>query len=144
MTKHHQVTHKTHLNVGDFVLAKGKWAEIYHIDDDHGINTSQGWICRTELSENWQPDPEIPAWIVCAANKHKDSGVIFCGARHFDDLMRGQIKAANYPFASYDQGFIDQFGRFYDRKEAWKIAEKNGQIKRISGTRGTLYSEDLY
>lgn len=144
MTKHHQVTPQTHLKVGDFVIVKGKWAEIYHITQDDGINTSRGWICRTELSENWQPDPDIPAWIVCAANRHRESGVIFCGARHFDNLMRGQIKAANYPFTGYDQGFIDQYGRFYDRKEAWEIAEKNGQIKHQVSTKGTLYSENLW
>lgn len=144
MAKYHKVTPQTELKVGDFILVKGKWAEIYGFDDDYGTHTSQGWVCRTELDQNWQPDPDILVWIVCAANKHKETGTIFCGARHFDNPMRGQIKAAGYKFTGYEQGFIDQFGRFYDRKEAWIIAEKNGQIKRISGTKGTLYSEDIY
>jgi hypothetical protein len=144
MTKHYKVDHLTELKTGDFVLVKGQWAEIYVITEENGINTSRGWICRSELNANWQPDPEIKPWIVCAANRHKETGVIFCGARHFDNAMRGQIKAANYPFTGYEQGFIDQFSRFYNRKEAWIIAETNGQIKRISGTKGTLYSEDVW
>ncbi len=52
MTKHHKVTPLTELQVGDFVLVKGRWAEIYCFSDDHGTLTSQGWICRTELYED--------------------------------------------------------------------------------------------
>lgn len=141
--KHYSVDSSTDLKVGDLVIVNKSWSEIYSFDDDYGILTSNGWICRSKL-EDWQPDPDIPAWIVCAANKHRETGTIFCGARHFDGLMRAQIKAAEYKFTGYDQGFIDQWGRFYDRKEAWKVAKKNNQIKRISGTEGTLYSEDLY
>lgn len=144
MTKHHSVNHTTNLKVGDFVIFRGRWAEIYCISEDSGINTSQGWVCRSELDQNWQPDPDIPVWIVCSACRHIETGTIFCGARHFDNLIRGQIKAAGYKFTGYSQGFCDQYGRFYDREEAWKIAEKNGQIKTISGTKGTLYSEDLW
>lgn len=142
--KHQIVDHTTNLKAGDFIIVKGKWAEIYHITEDDGINTSQGWICRSELQENWQPDPDIPIWIVCAANKHRETGVIFCGARHFDNAMRGQIKAAGFKGNGYDQGFIDQFGRFYDREQAWIIAEKNGQIKKQVSAPGTLYSENLW
>ncbi len=63
MTKHHKVDHLTELKTGDFVLVKGQWAEIYHITQDDGINTSRGWVCRTELSANWQVsklDPNKP------------------------------------------------------------------------------------
>lgn len=43
------------------------------------------------------------------------------------------------------QGFIDQHGNFYDRQQAWVIAEGNGQIIRYNdGCEGTLYSENLY
>jgi hypothetical protein len=143
MTKHHIVDHNTELKHGDFVIVKGEWAEIYLITEENGINTSRGWICRTEL-QNWQPNPDIPVWIVCAACKHKETGIIFCGARHFDDVMRSQIKATGFKFTGYDQGFIDQYGRFYNRKDAWIIAEKNNQIKRNVSTSGTLKSENLY
>jgi hypothetical protein len=47
-----------------------------------------------------------------------------------------------------DQGFIDQFGKYYTRTEAWKIAEAMGQIRYRCGgdtaNGGTLYSENLY
>lgn len=48
----------------------------------------------------------------------------------------------------YTQGFIDTWGNFHTRTEAWKIAESHGQIiKRVGGDDtdgGTLYSENLY
>lgn len=44
-----------------------------------------------------------------------------------------------------EQGFIDQFGEFMTRKEAWTVAEAAGQIKYPKDyCKGTLYSEDLY
>lgn len=42
------------------------------------------------------------------------------------------------------QGFVDQYGKFHTREEAWKIAEEQGQIRQVSGRHGTLFSEDLY
>ena len=145
--KHHKVDHLTELKTGDFALVKGQWAEIFAITEENGINTSRGWICRSELNANWQPDPEIKLWIVCAANRHRETGVIFCGARHFDNLMRGQIKAAGYKFTGYEQGFITQFQQFVTREEAYKIAAARGQISNPNGGNGdksTLFSEMLY
>ena len=69
--------------------------------------------------------------IVCAAMRHKD--VIVCGARHFDTHMLSQINAMNLHTTEWEQGFIDQFGHFLTRKEAWKIADKMGQIRRPTG-----------
>jgi hypothetical protein len=47
-----------------------------------------------------------------------------------------------------EEGFIDQFGDFHARTEAWKIAEAAGQILHRCGgddtDGGTLYSENLY
>jgi len=143
--KHLTVDHNTELKTGDFVIVGGKWAEIYCVTEEAGIFTSQGNICRTKLYK-WQPSPDIQPWIVCAANRNKNNGRIVCGARHFDPIMRAQIEASE-GFVSWrnsDQGFIDQFGRFYDRWEAWKIAEKNGQIKKKVSTDGTLYSENCW
>jgi hypothetical protein len=42
-----------------------------------------------------------------------------------------------------DQGFIDQWGNFIDRKQAWRIALRQGQLKTQHASK-TLYSEDLY
>jgi len=84
--------------------------------------------------------------IVCAAVRHKRSGLIVCGARHFDKIMRLQIKATKYEnWADADQGFIDQRGTYLNREEAWKLAHENGQIiRRFPADDGTLYSENLY
>jgi hypothetical protein len=88
-----------------------------------------------------KPDP----WIVCAANRNKDSGRIICGARHWDQVMRSQLtEPFREPHFRWEQGFLTQFSEWVSREEAWTIAEKNGQIKRITGTKGTLYSEDLW
>ena len=97
--------------------------------------------------------------VVCAANRRKD-GKIVCGARHCDSIMRQQIgsrldltrsdaeREESASWITAEQGFIDQFGTFLTRTEAWKIAEANGQIIRRCGgdeyNGGTLFSENLY
>ena len=86
--------------------------------------------------------------IVCSANKF-ENGPMLVGARHWDQHMHVQ---ANYMGVKgtepHEQGFVDQFGKFYSRTEAWKIAEANGQIIRRCGgdtsDGGTLWSENLY
>jgi len=82
--------------------------------------------------------------IVCAANRF-ENGPILIGARHFDQHMHIQ---ANYMGVKgsepHEQGFIDQYGKFYNREEAWEIAKKNGQIIRDVSSPGSLFSENLY
>ena len=82
--------------------------------------------------------------IVCAAVKV--NSLIICGARHFDAAMSAVIDAVNEPCsgANMEQGFIDQRGNFFDRRDAWVIAESAEQIKRRVGDDGVLYSENLY
>ena|SRR5665213_1626441 len=100
-------------------------------------------------------DIETKPRIVCAACKHTD-GRIVCGPRHFDETMWKQI--LNVPVLDYrelntvevtwsnaEQGFINQFGTFYTREQAWVIALDNGQIIRYNDWQtGTLHSEHLY
>jgi hypothetical protein len=98
--------------------------------------------------EEWKPDYSVtPRRIVCSAIKHKDTGRIITGARHFDQIMREQIKASE-GIASWrgsPQGFIDQFGDFLDREEAFMVATEQDQIRRrCGGDDGTLFSENLY
>ena len=89
--------------------------------------------------------------IVCAANKYNTTIVL--GARHFDKIMQAQIRQLDGPCALIDwnksqQGFMTNMGVFVNRNQAWKIAEKAGQIaERCGGDEadgGTLYSENLY
>ncbi len=101
--------------------------------------------------------------IVCAANR-LSTGAIIIGTRHFSVTMNqnfyGYLAAAisddpgiteeelKDSYRRSEQGFIDQHGKFYNRYEAWKIAESNNQIiERVGGdTRngGCLFSENLY
>lgn len=106
----------------------------------------------------WKPDyDKTPQRIVCAANQHKD-GALILGIRHFDEVMHDTIdlrKEINpdEDWRGCEQGFVDQFGNFLDRCEAWVIAVKANQIYRLVGgqtkedfgIKGTkLYSENLY
>lgn len=112
------------------------------------------------MSDYWKDNNIIKpdSWIVCAAMFKE--GRIVTGARHFDKIMRDQMEASEGIawWKSCQQGFINQFGEFLTRKEAWVIADKNGQIKLFDpnstskriiqpanqGKEGTLFSENLY
>lgn len=93
-------------------------------------------------------------YVVCAANRNEITGLIICGARHWDDLMCAQADAAGcnpmtYPNDDpWEQGFIDQFGKFLTRQEAATIVMENKQ--KLNGELGGeyqvnyLFSEHLY
>lgn len=100
-----------------------------------------------------------PPRIVCAANRHPHTQELAVGARHFCPVMRRNIESmckavgaqvmgqSAYAMAwrTSEQGFIDQHGRFYNRDDAWKIADANGQIFRDRDWQtGNLHSEHLY
>lgn len=95
-------------------------------------------------------------FIVCAANLVRLTNattIMIVGPRHWDKTMRNsfdEMNPYNYAIESEEQGFIDQFGKFYNRIDAWTIAEMNGQIiRRVGGDvtsagTGRLFSENLY
>lgn len=99
------------------------------------------------------PTPFDPAInrIVCAATRFS-SGVVIPGVRHYDMVMIEVIdKLKEKPSElskEVEQGFLDRFGVFKTRQEAWKIAYIAKQVIRRAwgdGTHGgTLYSENLY
>lgn len=70
------------------------------------------------------------------------------GARHWDARMHEQadaVKGEWDSFSTVEQGFINQYGEFRTRQEAWIIATASGQILRsVDGDGGFLYSEHLY
>lgn len=91
--------------------------------------------------------------IVSAANKCGD--FLILGPRHWDSTMHQQYKllekhlGENLPRPEeFKQGFIDRYGIFLTREEAWKVALAAGQIIfRCGGDEangGRLYSENLY
>ena len=99
------------------------------------------------MSDYWKdnglvkPDP----WVVCAANRHKVSGRIICGARHWDEVMRSQVKGEEGFGNKWEQGFMNQFCEFLTRQEAWEIGSKNGQIKKLCYEgQDYAFSENFY
>jgi hypothetical protein len=103
--------------------------------------------------------------IVCAAMRHPTDGRIILCLRHFDGTFWAVVLGVTLEqFRKYqsgkeatpllnkeaewqdaEEGFVDQFGRFYIREEAWLIAEREGQIVREAAWRvGHLHSEHLY
>lgn len=91
-------------------------------------------------------------FVVCAACRY--GTLVIAGARHYDKVMQSQLtyiqEDSLYDFEESgraEQGFIDQFGVFMDRKEALAVATAAGQINvRRSKTfpEDELFSEDLY
>lgn len=78
--------------------------------------------------------------------RRRSDGMIIAGPRHYDGFMRKQIEAngGRDEWLGCEQGFIDQYGEFLNRQEAWNIAVERGQIFRNVSVDGTLYSENLY
>lgn len=88
-----------------------------------------------------------PRMVVCAAIRRKNDGYVLCGPRHFDKTMREGIMDSEQgdDWLYVDQGFIDQYGVFMTREEAYEVAKAAGQIKyRCGGDEGCLFSENLY
>ncbi|SRR5258708_940532 len=91
--------------------------------------------------------------VVCAALRAHD-GTILVGIRHYSQDMHEQIAHRNdsYRFEhllDFDQGFVDQYGVYMTREEAYKVASAANQIVRpeacgegLDGRK--LYSEGLY
>lgn len=89
--------------------------------------------------------------VVCAALRHEEGGIII-GPRHFDATMHRLIEGTGGDWNRAEQGFIDQFGNFLTREEAWWVAVVRDQIIRFVGNQtpesrragDELYSENLY
>jgi hypothetical protein len=82
--------------------------------------------------------------VVCAANRQRFTGMIAIGPRHYDETMRQNMTGGGWGDPA-EQGFIDQWGEFMTREEAWKVAEAAGQIRyRCGGDGKKLFSENLY
>lgn len=86
--------------------------------------------------------------VVCAANRYDKK--VFLGIRHFCPLMVEHMKDYDIAFMreefGEEQGFVDQYGVFMDRKEAYKVAKASGQVGRYRAKNPGewLCTEDLY
>lgn len=86
--------------------------------------------------------------VVCAAIRRKDDGLVIAGPRHFDPVMKQVLFALGYSLENkptgFETGFLTNKQEYLTREQAWKVAEAAKQIRQVTGTPGTLYSEDLY
>lgn len=91
--------------------------------------------------------------VVCAAIRAAD-GSLLLGVRHYSRDMHEQIRQRRDGHCwvhrhEDDQGFVDQYGVFMSREEAYRVAEAAGQITHPEACRHgqngpKLYSEGLY
>ena len=87
--------------------------------------------------------------VVCAAIMNKKTGLIICGARHYDTIMMKTISelltsSKQKEWENTEEGFIDQYGSFLTRSEAYHIATQSGQIKPEPNEKPYLISPQLY
>ncbi len=84
--------------------------------------------------------------VVCAAIRKGDT--LICGARHFDQTMHQQIERMHFNDPRFmrdaEQGFVDQWGEFMTREEAYMVARERGQFLADPIHKTALFSEDLY
>lgn len=87
----------------------------------------------------------MPRLIVCSAC-YFPGGTVLLGVRHWDEHMHKHRKDVGLRAGTEEQGFLDNWGKFLTRDEAWKVAEAAGQIRRVTSSAGPgeLYSEDLW
>lgn len=87
--------------------------------------------------------------VVCAAIRAED-GDILLGIRHYSADMHAQLnqRADREKFfrrGGDDQGFVDQYGGYMTRREAYDVAMKAGQIFDHGACDiGRLHSEAIY
>ncbi len=99
-------------------------------------------------STEWKPDENLRR-IVCAANRYKTvlGTILLLGPRHWDEIMRLQYHQTQcvVPYNLFEQGFLDNFGKWHNRVDALVIARRQNQIYRELNYEPTeLFSEMLY
>lgn len=86
--------------------------------------------------------------VVCAAIRAAD-GSLLLGIRHYSADMHAQITARRdgekfKHRMDEDQGFVDQFGIFMSRRQAYEVATLAGQIIHPDACGVGLYGPKLY
>lgn len=88
----------------------------------------------------------------CIGDCETLSDLLIIGVHHGDSLMRRQVSKESWSSSNpvqtireKERGFIDQYGNFHNRKDAFKIAKHNNQIKfHFDESSDELFSEMLY
>jgi len=106
--------------------------------DDMHIGLVEKVIC----SANWYKELPTPFF----GPKNIDKGIVFSGHRHHHCLhqMCAMTGKAQHEVGGEVQGFLTNFNRFVDRKEAATIALESNQIEKLTFSKKDLYSEDIY
>lgn len=110
------------------------------------------WIeSDNEGFTGWRWDKfKVDLVIVCAANRYKD--FIITGSRHHSVPMQMVTRLIGMDaLRAYageqgeEQGFIDQYGTYWNREDAYKQCIKQGRPLLEAGrSHVTLFSEHLY
>jgi len=79
--------------------------------------------------------------LVKSAIKRDDKIII--GNRHSECIKQAIMEGWEKPIRQEEQGFIDNEGNYYNRKEATVIAKLSGQINK-NFNKNTLLSEYLW
>lgn len=88
--------------------------------------------------------------VVCAALRDEELDLNICGPRHCDMTMHYIISSMESDIRDQlrrgEQGFVDQWGKFMTREEAFEVATEAGQIIKKTGNPDSkeLFSEDIY
>ncbi|WDS62172.1 hypothetical protein [Pseudomonas phage D6] len=105
----------------------------------------------------WIDEPDFKGWrwdrynvkrvIVCAANRYGD--FIVTGSRHFSVPMWFTLELigddALKAYGKCEQGFIDQYGMFWNRTDAYNLCREQGrELLEEGGSETELFSEHLY
>lgn len=89
--------------------------------------------------------------VICAACHCKTYDTVLISPRHWDSTMHKQLALFPEKYKlltpnQWEQGFVDQFGVFMTRVEAFQVAQTSGQ--KINHTLNLsdvqLFSEGLY
>lgn len=74
----------------------------------------------------------------------KVGNIVYVGHRHHNCFAVIHDCGVNHKIVPSVQGFVDEDGSFWDRKEALAIATHFNQIKEKHNPKDQLVSEDLY
>ena len=88
---------------------------------------------------------DTDVFIVCSAAINSQ-GLVLTSVRHGDELFYNACPDATMIVSRWEQGFVTNRCSFVTRKEAWMIAERQGQIRNELPCDNSrrLYSENLY
>lgn len=140
------------MTINKFRTALEKWRLVW-VDFSNPNRDADLQVKEQDVIDSLKPEPQTKyvfrRVIVAAACKYGD--VIITGARHYDRVMHGQLKAFPKDHevrmmnrGEVIQGFIDNQGTFLNREEALVVAKAANQIRFKHEPDYELFSEDLY